>query len=64
MDDGHFRIYFYIIQEQVGLKKFELKLNKLSTKLIQLELNATGATSYKLSSQLEPLTNVHFSPKN
>ena len=52
---------FILFKNKPGLKKFESKLDVLSSKSIQPEWSAVGAANYTLKFQLEPMKNVHFS---
>jgi len=60
MDD--FPLYTFILfRQKPDLKSFEKKLTALSAKYIQPELNAQGASNYKVKFELQPLSEVHFS---
>src|SRR5579863_3387174 len=52
---------FILFKNKPDLKKFESKLDGLSSKSIQPEWSAVGAANYTLRFQLEPMKNVHFS---
>jgi putative ABC transport system permease protein len=60
MDD--FSVYTFILfDRKPDLKAFERKISAIGTKYVQPELNATGASNYKVTFELEPLTEAHFS---
>lgn len=60
MDD--FSLFTYILFKNTPkLKNFENKLEALSVKYVQPELDAQGAVDYKVQFELEPLADVHFS---
>jgi len=52
---------FILFYKKPNLKNFGQKLETLSTKYVQPELNAMGATNYKVRFDVESLSDVHFS---
>ncbi|HMH33743.1 MAG TPA: ABC transporter permease, partial [Puia sp.] len=57
-----FSVYTFILfKEKPDLRNFAQKLIPLSTKYVQPELDAAGATKYHGLFELEPLKEVHFS---
>ena len=60
--DDDFSVYtFVLFKNKPDLKGFEKKLQQLSTKYVQPELEAAGAKGYKVSFGAEMLKDVHFS---
>jgi len=57
-----FPLYTFILfKQKPDLKKFGKKLEDLSKKYVQPELNAMGANKYSILFELEALRDVHFS---
>jgi putative ABC transport system permease protein len=60
MDD--FSVFTFILfYQKPNLKKFEHKIAGMGAKYVQAELTAMGAKNYRVSFNLESLSEVHFS---